>query len=90
VEGEVNSNTWSVEVRVTNSTTRKVRERSRVRLVGLVVGSVRGSGTRAMGRMFRRRRRAKDRQLLGSKLEPKNRREDVVPIVRSLVLGLPR
>ena len=90
MEGEIDSNAFSVEVSMTNSTTSKVRERSKLRLVTLVVGSIRGGGTRAMGRMFRGRRRAKDRLLLVSKPEPKKRRGDIASIVRSLILSLSR
>jgi hypothetical protein len=95
MEGEIYSNTRSMEVRMSDSTTCKVGERCRLRpglgmwSITVVVGNMCGGGMCIVCRMSWRRR-AKDRRLLGSKPEPKNWRGNVVSIVRSLVLSLSR
>jgi len=90
MESEIDSNTWTVEVRMANSTTSKFRKRFRLRSVAVVIGGVCGGGTCAMRRVFRGRRGTKDQWLLGSEPEPEKRRRDIVSIVGSIAQSLSR
>jgi len=73
VEGQIDSNTWGLEVRMADSTMYKVREGRRlssslgVRSIAMVVRSIRSSGTCVVCRMSWRWKRAKDRGKYGRK-----------------------
>jgi hypothetical protein len=87
VEGEINSNTRGVEVRVANSTTKEVS--LRMRSVTVVAGSVRGGGMCAVGRMSWRGRRAKDWGLRFES-ETKDWRGDVGSIIVNFIPSVSR